>query len=174
MSGVSTAPSPKGGANVRFPPIADIRLARHSRVMRIGVASIALLLAASCNNGHHDSPAPTGWQYRPAQGAVEASLSYVDDKREIRLFGSCNGEPVFFLKGGDYPAGATKFTLTVDDQSWVLPAWQGEHGRGLWVNRPEQQAAIGRAKRRIVFQVGDWRREITPSSELASFTRACS
>jgi hypothetical protein len=147
--------------------------------MRIWLAFFALLIGG-CNgtentsNGDRPHKTPTGWEYRPSHGAYDASLSYVDGSRETKFFGSCNGEPVFFLMGGNYQAGATEFTLTVDDRSWRLPAWQGEHGRGLWVDRREQELAIANAKHHIVFQVGDWRSEIYPSPELTRFVSDCS
>jgi hypothetical protein len=142
------------------------------------LAAFALILMAGCGRGNDSSNGaritPTGWEYRPASGAYAASLSYVDPGREIKFLASCNGEPNFLLAGGDYQVGATQFTLTVDQKSWILPTWQGEHGRGLWVDRHEQAKAIASAKRRIVFEVGNWRREIQPGPDLKAFAAACS
>lgn len=85
----------------------------------------------------------------------------------------CEGAPTYILKGGDYQSNAPQFTLTVDDKSWTLPITYHAHGRMLVVDRYEQQLAIAKATRRIVFRIGSWRSEIKPGPELASFVKDC-
>jgi hypothetical protein len=115
----------------------------------------------------------SGWEYRPAHGAYPAWLYYrFADGEGTTLVGSCEGEPSFMMTGGAWDA--TKFTLTVDDRSWTLPTRQGEHGHYLPVDLHLPQQAIAHARRRIVFQVGKWQREITPGTPLTSFVADCS
>jgi hypothetical protein len=49
--------------------------------------------------------------------------------------------------------------------------------RGTWhylpVEAEAQVVAYASAKKRVLFQVGNWRREITPSPTLASFVADC-
>jgi hypothetical protein len=96
------------------------------------------------------------------------------DMEGTTLVGSCDGEPSFMMVNGAWPSDASQFTLTVDDRSWTLPTMQGEHGRYLPVELVDSQQAVAKAKRRIVFQVGNWRREIRPASPLTSFVTDCS
>jgi hypothetical protein len=94
-------------------------------------------------------------------------------ERDIVFFGMCNSSPIYMLSGGDYPSDTQRFTLVVDNSSWVLPAFRGEHGRGLAVDQREQLIAIRSAKHRIAFEVGTWRQELRPNAALESFAHDC-
>ena len=50
---------------------------------------------------------------------------------------------------------------------------QGEHGHYLPVELDDPVHAISKAKQRIVFQVGAWRREIRPGPPLTNFAADC-
>ena len=63
-------------------------------------------------------------------------------------------------------SGST-FRLTVDDRYWILPTRAREHGQYLPVELTAPNQAIADAKRQIIFQVGNWRREIVPAAPLA-------
>jgi hypothetical protein len=78
------------------------------------------------------------------------------------------------MVNGEWQSGAPRFILTVDRSSWNLPTRQGEHGHYLPVDLYTPQQAIAHAKRRIVFEVGNWRREIPPSPPLVNFVTDCS
>ena len=80
---------------------------------------------------------------------------------------------MFALFGGSYPERADEFILTVDGKSWTLPAFQGQHGRGLLVEQAEPNAAIARANKLVVFQVGSWRRQLQAGPLLRVFGAAC-
>ena len=135
---------------------------------------VLLFLAVGCRPADPAAGDTAGWEYSLAHGAIASRLTYEwDDGERTALVGSCRGEPSYFLFGGNYKLGATQFTLTVDDQSWTLPASQGVEGRGLFVYRYAPTMAIGKAKRRIAFQVGNWRREVRPGPILANFVRDC-
>ena len=114
-------------------------------------------------------PALSGWTYRPNEGVP---LSYVSPDGTIKFAGWCERGPAYLLKGGDYKH-AHEFDLTVDDKSWTLPVTRHAHGRYLRVGPNDASAAIGNAKERIVFRVGDWRREIRPAPEIAQFASSC-
>jgi hypothetical protein len=134
-------------------------------------ASLALVFALGCSAKQPKS----GWEYRPAHGAYAARLFYnFSDGEETTFIGSCAGVPSFMLAGGAWQLRAAQFTLTVDDRSWTLPTRQGEHGHYLPVDLQAPQQAIAKAKQRIVFQVGTWRREIRPGPPLTSFVTDCS
>lgn len=143
--------------------------------MRAALLFLVLTFAASCGDIGRVQPKDARWEYQAARGAVATQLSYkFEDGEGTRLIGRCPGEPVFSLYGGGYETTLPpKFLLTVDDRSWTLPAWEGHHGRGLLVQRYEPNLAIGRAKHRIVFQVGDWRREVRPGPTLTDFMNGC-
>jgi hypothetical protein len=156
-------------ANACFRAIADISFSRHTGRMRTMFASMALALLLGCSAKQSES----GWEYRPAHGAYAASLYYrFGDGEGTTLIGSCEGEPSFMIAGGRWQA--PEFILTVDDRSWKLPTSQGEHGHYLPVEPHIPNQAIASAKQRIVFQAGNWRREIRPGASLTSFVRDCS
>jgi hypothetical protein len=155
-------------AYVCFRPIADIGVSRHTIIMRTILASLALAFLLGCSAKQPQS----GWQYDRAHGAYEAWLYFrFGDGEGTTLIGSCEGEPAFMISGGAWEA--SEFTLTVDDKSWTLPTSQGEHGHYLPVDLHTAQQAIANARRRIVFQVGNWRREIRPGGPLTSFVTDC-
>src|SRR4051812_46597082 len=137
--------------------------------MRILFVSLALTLVVGCRAKQPQS----GWEYRPGHGAYAGSLYYrFGDGEGTTLIGSCEGEPSFMLTGGAWHS--PQFTLTVDDRSWTMPARQGEHGRYLPVERHVPEQAIASARRRIVFQAGNWRREMRPGAPLTRFVADCS
>jgi hypothetical protein len=139
--------------------------------VRIAVVLFAAILVVACSEKQKSKP---GWDYRPAHGAYEALLSYdFADAGQTRFTGVCEGEPTFSIAGGDWQFLAPQFTLTVDDHSWTLPTMQSEHGHYLPVDRYAEEQAIAHAKQRIIFQVGNWRREIQPSTALNQFVRDC-
>jgi len=139
--------------------------------VRITVVFLAAILLVACGEKQQSK---AGWNYRPPRGAYEALLSYdFADAGQTRFTGMCNGDPTFSMAGGDWQFLAPQFTLTVDDQSWTLPTMQGEHGHYLVVDRYAQAQAIAHAKQRIVFQVGNWRREVQPGAPLSQFVRDC-
>jgi hypothetical protein len=136
--------------------------------MRTPFASLALAFVLGCSAKQPQS----GWEYRPAHGAYPAWLYYrFGDGEGTTLIGSCEGEPQFMIAGGAWEA--SRFTLTADDRSWTLPTRQSEHGHYLPVELSIADQAIADAKHRIVFQAGNWRREIHPAPPLASFVAAC-
>lgn len=138
--------------------------------MRFLIASLALAFLVGCGRNNPKS----GWDYRPAAGAYVAALDYRFNDGEGTVFiGSCEGEPSFMLAGGAWELGARQFTLTVDGGSWTMPTSQGEHGHYLPVEPHAATKAIADAKRHIVFQVGNWRRELHPSEPLKSFVKDC-
>jgi len=137
--------------------------------MRISFPCLALTLLSACGA----TPPKSGWEYRPAHGAYAAWLFYrFADGEGTTLIGSCEGEPAFMISGGAWDG--SQFSLTVGDKSWILPARQGEHGHYLPVDLYAPRQAIANAKRRIVFQVGSWRREIIPGPALTRFVSDCS
>jgi hypothetical protein len=137
--------------------------------MRTPFASLALAFILGCSAKQPQS----GWEYRRAHGAYAAGLYYrFGDGEGTTLIGTCVGEPSFMMSGGEWQA--SEFTLTVDDKSWTLPTRQGEHGHYLPVDLYAPQQAIAKARRRIVFGAGNWRREIRPGPPLASFVTDCS
>jgi hypothetical protein len=139
--------------------------------MRTLFTSLALAFVLGCSAKQPNS----GWEYRPAHGASTAWLHYrFGDGEGTTLIGSCEGELSFMMAGGAWQSGVRQFTLTVDDRIWTLPTSQGEHGHYLPVDLHIPQQAIANAKRRIVFQVGNWRREIRPGAPLTSFVADCS
>ncbi|HEU5481485.1 MAG TPA: hypothetical protein VFU80_00120, partial [Sphingomicrobium sp.] len=119
---------------------------------------------------------PPGWSYRPASGGHSVGLFFnFADAEETVFFGMCQkGEPTFGIGGGNYPLGATQFTLTVDGRSWDLPAFQGNHGRMLFVDDREPAEAIARAKRVVAFRVREWERQLRPDRPLHQFASDCS
>jgi hypothetical protein len=133
----------------------------------------AMIFTTSCDlSGSEQERA--GWRYHKRSGGYASMLSYsFGDADRTRLAGMCNSEPTFVLVGGDYPEGTSKFTLIVDGMSWTLPASRGEHGRGLFVDQAEPNAAISRASRLISFEVGRWRRSLRPTPLLREFVRDC-
>jgi len=134
---------------------------------------IALLMMSLAGCGRPNAGQQGGrWEYEPARGAYEARLKYVDAEGKVAFFGLCDGGPAYILKSGEY-ADASQFALTVDGTTWTLPINYHAHGRMLMVDRYEQQSAIAHAKKQILFQIGDWKEEIRPSPELASFARDC-
>ena len=156
-------------ASARFRPIADISFSRHIGIMRTLFASLAVALVVGCGAKQPQS----GWEYRPAHGAYAASLLYrFGDGEGTTLIGTCEGEPQFMIAGGAWDG--PRFTLTADDRSWTLPTRQGEHGHYLPVELYIPDQAIAHAKHRIVFQAGNWRREIRPAPPLVSFVADCS
>jgi hypothetical protein len=137
--------------------------------MRTLFSSLALVLVLGCSAKQPQS----GWEYRPAHGAYEAALAYrFGDGEGTILIGSCVGEPQFMIAGGGWEA--PQFTLTVDDRSWTFPTRQGEHGHYLPVETYVAGQAIAHAQRNIVFQAGNWRRELKPAAPLRSFVADCS
>jgi hypothetical protein len=137
--------------------------------MRKLLSWLAVLTVLGCSA---KQPQP-GWEYQPAQGAHAARLFYrFDDGQETTLIGSCEGEPQFMIAGGGWEA--PQFTLTVDDRSWRFPTREGEHGHYLPVDLYVASQAIAQAKRRIVFQAGNWRRALQPAPPLTSFVASCS
>jgi hypothetical protein len=137
--------------------------------MRPLFASLALAFILGCSA----KPPQSGWEYRRAHGAYAAWLFYrFGDGEGTALIGSCEGEPKFMIAGGAWEA--SQFTLTVDDRSWTLPTRQGEHGHYLPVELDTARQAIANARRRVVFQAGNWWREIQPGPALASFVTDCS
>ena len=137
-------------------------------MMRALFLSLALAFVIGCGA----KQPPSGWEYDPAHGTHAAWLVYrFGDGQQTTLIGSCNGEPSFMIAGGDWEA--QQFTLTVDGKSWVMPTRQGEHGHYLPVDQSIPNQAISSAKQRIVFQAGDWRREIQPAQPLRDFVTDC-
>jgi len=135
--------------------------------MLLAPLSLALLLV-----GCGAKQPKLGWEFHPAHGAYAAALYYnFGDGQGTALIGSCDGEPTFMIAGGAWDG--PQFTLTADNRSWTFPTQQGEHGHYLPVRLHSPNEAIASAKRRIVFQVGNWRREIVPAAPLASFTADC-
>jgi hypothetical protein len=156
-------------ANVCFRPIVDISFTRHTAIMRTLSSSLALVLVLGCSAKQPQS----GWQYRPAHGAYAADLSYrFGDGEGTTLIGSCDGEPQFMIAGGAWET--PQFTVTVDGRSWKFPTEQGEHGHYLPVETYAAGQAIAHAQRSIVFQAGNWRRELQPAPSLRSFVAGCS
>jgi hypothetical protein len=136
--------------------------------MRTLFAYFALALVCGCSA----KQAQSGWEYQPAHGAYTARLYYrFGDGEGTTLIGACEGEPQFMIAGGAWLA--PQFRLTVDGKSWTLPTRQGEHGHYLPVELSVPDQAIADAKHRIVFQAGNWRREIHPAPALASFVADC-
>lgn len=64
---------------------------------------------------------------------------------------------------------AREFTLTVDDRVWSLPT----SGDALEVDRYAPASVISAAEHRIVFAVGEWRRELRPAPILKTFVQDC-
>ena len=136
--------------------------------MRTLLASFVLALALGCSASQSQS----GWEYRPAHGAYAASLLYrFGDGEGTTLIGVCEGEPQFMIAGGAWET--PQFKLTVDDRAWTLPTRKGEHGHYLPVEIHVANEAIADAKRRIIFQAGNWQREIRPAAPLKSFVADC-
>jgi hypothetical protein len=140
--------------------------------MRSALLVLYLLPLAACNR----SPANgvvAGWQLTPDHGAYQGKLQYnFGDTEQTALVVRCNGSPQFMLVGGNYPR-ADYFTLVADDRSWKLRTFQGVEHSALVVDQFAPSTAILKAKRRIEFIVGDWKRELRPSPELASFAGSC-
>lgn len=137
--------------------------------MRTLFASLMLALVLGCSARQPQS----GWEYRPAHGDYAAWLFYrFGDGEGTTLIGSCEGEPQFMIAGGAWET--PQFKLTVDERTWTLPTRQGEHGHYLPVAPQAAIEAIAEAKRRIIFQAGNWQREIRPAAPLKSFVAECS
>ena len=142
--------------------------------MRVLIILLTASLLVSCRShaaahARASEPASSGWSYRPGEGVP---LSYVSPDGAIKLAGWCEGGPAYLLKGGDYKH-ARDFVLTVDGKSWTLPVTRHAHGRYLRVGPNDASATIARAKELIAFQVGNWRREIKPSPQIAEFAKTC-
>ena len=143
--------------------------------MRVLIILLTASLLVSCRShaaahaAKASKLAPSSWIYRPGDGVP---LSYVSPDGAIKFAGWCEGGPAYLLKGGDYNH-AREFVLTVDGKTWTLPVTRHAHGRYLRVGPNDASAAIGRAKELIVFQVGEWRREIKPTPEIAEFASTC-
>jgi len=152
---------------VSFRPIADFREFRQTATVRPVITIVALMFFAGCTAKQPSS----GWQYDRGPYAIPLRYSF-DDPEHTDFVGICIPKRSFSIVGGAW--NGDQFTLTVDDNSWTLPTWQGEEGHSLPVELDTQVKAIASAKRHIVFQVGNWRREIKPEPVLAMFAVDCS
>jgi hypothetical protein len=150
-------------------PIVKSGKSRQTRYVQTVRSSLLLLLLLACSA----KQSMVGWNYRPAHGAHEALLSYnFGDSENTKFIGECDGGQTYFLTGGDYPLGTSEFTLTVDNRSWTLPSFHRVENRCLFAGDGREQA-ISHAQRRIVFQVGEWRRELKPGPLLRKFAADC-
>jgi hypothetical protein len=96
------------------------------------------------------------------------------DAADTRFGGVCQSRPVFSLDGGDYPMLSERFSLTIDGRTWELSAFEGEHGRSLFVDDPRFVDVFRDAKQRISFRVGaTWVRSFRPSPLLRTFIDEC-
>ena len=134
--------------------------------MRVVITCLILLAVAACRAKEPGS----GWEYR--RGPYTLPLRYTFDGPEHADFvGICMPKRSFSIIGGAWEG--REFTLTVDEKSWTLPTEQGVESHSLPVELDGPVQAIGNAKQRIVFQVGNWRREIRPAPPLSSFVADC-
>lgn len=74
------------------------------------------------------------------------------DASDTTFSGICDSRPVFGLYGGDYPLFAEWFTFTVDQRTWELRTFHGQHGRSLPVDDPQFVELLRSAKQRISFR----------------------
>lgn len=134
--------------------------------MRFVIACVALGLLVGCGPKQPRS----GWRYD--RGPFAVPLGYLfGDPEDTHFVGVCKPKLAFMIIGGAWEG--EQFTLTIDGKSWALPTAQGEHGHYLPVEADPPRRAIAEAKRRIVFQVGSWRREIRPGPPLTTFLADC-
>lgn len=138
-------------------------------MMQFSWMLVLLPLLVSCDS----SEPAAGWEYRPSEGGYPKLIYRWEDADQTVLIGTCRTEPSYMLRGGKYRSNATQFTVTADDQSWILHITKHAHGRYLLIEQPDHVRAIGQAKRRVVFEVGNWRRELRPATPLATFDHAC-
>lgn len=123
--------------------------------MRLLIASMVLVLVAACG-----AKQPTAeWRYHRGTYAVPLVYDF-GDSENTSFAGVCIPKRSFIIFGGGWEGD--RFTLTVDSESWTLPTWQGVEAHGLPVELNAPVQAIAGAKRRIVFQLGNWRRELKP------------
>jgi hypothetical protein len=149
-----------------FDPLRTLDRSDKTAPMRFVIGCLALLLIAGCSAKQPRS----GWRYDRGPYAVPLSYSFADSERTI-FVGVCKPKLSFMMIGGDWEGD--EFTLAVDDKSWTLPTSQGEHGHYLPVEVGAPVEAIASAKRRIVFQVGNWRRALGAGVPLTTFVADC-
>jgi hypothetical protein len=135
--------------------------------MRLAITCLSIALVAGCSAKQPSS----GWKYH--RGPYTLPLSYTfDDPDHTEFVGVCIPRRSFSVIGGAWDG--SQFTLTVDNKTWTLPTWQGVEGHSLPVDLGAAVQAIASAKHSIVFQVGNWRREIKPAPPLTDFVTDCS
>lgn len=154
--------------------------AQRISMKRASTAALILMIVSGC---HQDSQkTKAGWQFGSGGRGPRVSYNFGDYRKvtlpvpqaeETVFAGTCDRTPIFLVTGGDYPLGTARFTLIVDDHSWSLRAFQGEHGRALFMDAPDVVAALRNAKNRVAFQVGSWRRELKPSRLIRRFVDEC-
>lgn len=149
-----------------FDPLQTLDCSDKTAPMRFAIACLPFLLIAGCNPKQPRS----GWRYNRGPYAVPLSYSFADPEH-TDFVGVCKPKLSFMIIGGEWHGD--QFTLTVDDKSWALPTSQGEHGHYLPVEVGAPVEAIASAKRRIVLQVGNWRRAIAAGTPLTTFIADC-
>ena len=113
-----------------------------------------------------------GWEYHRDRYR-NAVRFHFGDADGTEFVGLCDARPIFLVSGGKYNFGTTKFELTIDGLSQVLPAFQGVEGRSLPIDDPAVVERIKQARSNIAVQVGNWKRGFRPGPELGYFFAQC-
>lgn len=135
------------------------------------VIAASSLLVLSCDS-HPLKRDSAGWTYNSA-GYMNFLTFNFGDADGTRFVGKCDSVPIFVLQRGGYPPGAERMRLSVDDQSWDLEVFQGEHSRGVIIDQPAIVAGIAHASDTIALQSGGWQRQLKPSPLLRKFVDVC-
>jgi len=141
-------------------------------MVRFGLIVLALVVSA-CSAGSSNPPnAKIGWSSKSDLYRISL-FYYFGDRSGTRFAATCDAFPIFAILDGNYVNETGTFRLIIDDHSWDLQSWAGEHGRGLLIDEPQFADAFANARKRVIFRVGNWRRSFKPTPQLASFIAKC-
>lgn len=126
-----------------------------------------------------------GWHFTWVQGGPRTYYGF-GTPPTMAFSGICDTLPVFALFGGDYAYGIKRFEVKIDGKVRRFDAFEGNHGRGLFLDAPleprepgirEMQAIadeLANARSPIIVTTDDgWSRTIPPSPMIARFVSEC-
>jgi len=141
-------------------------------MLRLSIIGLILIVAACSGDKPPPSKPSVGWSSKSDRYRVSLFYDF-GDQSGTRFVATCDAFPIFMLSGGDYVGTTGKFRLFIDDRSWTLDTWAGEHGRALIIHGPHFADAFANARKLIGFRVDDWQRSFKPIPQLAQFVAKC-